>query len=651
MAVFFVFLFVGTPSLVHTQTPDIFGLQPIEESTALSGGDIRVIVAEVIRAVLALLGIIALVLIMYAGYLIMTAAGSEERITSGKDVLRNAVIGLAIILSALAIVQFILNALSRATGFEGAGAPGAPSDVSSFAGSGALGDIVRDHYPFRDQSHVPRNTRISVTFREPINPASMIRDSNGEGGGGNGIIGDCIDPGDRLLDWAIDCDQLDTDVVQIYPSADDAARVPAAALAFSEGQNQEIYTVVFRPLDPLGSDAAPVSYTVLLTSQIEKADGSAAFSGGRFGTSYWWQFETDTQFDVSPPRVQRVYPTPGTANPRNTIVQITFTEAMDPSVVQGALGGENSFLNIIFGLPEVGGHWRVTNAYRTVEFLSDDACGENSCGDVMYCLPTTPVPCPAANPSCSLVLIRTAELLGDDAFEAIPFTGVTDMAGNALDGSDDGIPDGKPLMTGDAIRPIGVGEDRADNYSWDFISTRDIDRSAPYIESVIPGLDQENVPDDAPLEVTFNRPMWLSSFGDVALQEYGLSDESIPSVWYRVLGDVNAAGQTVLRMEHRNFGPNGLDAYYFPSIPSTVKSVTQNCLYPGRGPASNLRNSSPTCIYDEETDVGVDCAPVTRQQDTDTACVFPGAPSQNLWLQGDIASCLSELERNSPTTP
>ena len=63
---------------------DMFGLQPVDENIALSGMDIRLIVARIIRAVLGLLGIITISLMMYAGYTIMTAGGNEEKITTGK---------------------------------------------------------------------------------------------------------------------------------------------------------------------------------------------------------------------------------------------------------------------------------------------------------------------------------------------------------------------------------------------------------------------------------------------------------------------------------------------------------------------------------------------------------------------------------------
>jgi hypothetical protein len=66
----------------------------------------------------------------------MLSGGEEERIARGKTILKNAVIGLAIILSSFIIVQFLLNALSDATGLRGGRGTGGRIEIQSFAGSG-----------------------------------------------------------------------------------------------------------------------------------------------------------------------------------------------------------------------------------------------------------------------------------------------------------------------------------------------------------------------------------------------------------------------------------------------------------------------------------------------------------------------------------
>ncbi|MBU1062963.1 hypothetical protein KJ700_02205, partial [Patescibacteria group bacterium] len=64
-----------------------------------------------IQAILGLLGIIFLILILYAGFNWMTAAGDEEKVTKAKETLSRAIIGLVIIVSAYLITIFVFSKL------------------------------------------------------------------------------------------------------------------------------------------------------------------------------------------------------------------------------------------------------------------------------------------------------------------------------------------------------------------------------------------------------------------------------------------------------------------------------------------------------------------------------------------------------------
>lgn len=74
------------------------------------------IINTVIQAFLGLLGIIFLVLIIYAGYNWMTAQGDEEKVTKAKDTLQRAVIGLIIITVAYSITFFVFSSLPGGSG-------------------------------------------------------------------------------------------------------------------------------------------------------------------------------------------------------------------------------------------------------------------------------------------------------------------------------------------------------------------------------------------------------------------------------------------------------------------------------------------------------------------------------------------------------
>jgi hypothetical protein len=87
--------------------------------TGLSNTDIRITIARIIRVALGLLGIIAIILTLYGGFIYMTAAGNEEKIAQAKKILLNAGVGLVIILSAFGIVSFVISSLVGAGGADG----------------------------------------------------------------------------------------------------------------------------------------------------------------------------------------------------------------------------------------------------------------------------------------------------------------------------------------------------------------------------------------------------------------------------------------------------------------------------------------------------------------------------------------------------
>ncbi|MEK7167242.1 MAG: IPT/TIG domain-containing protein [Patescibacteria group bacterium] len=90
-------------------TQDLLNNAVINQS-GLPYQDLKILIMKIINIVLGFLGIIAIILIIYAGLIWMTAHGDEEKIKTAKKILIDAVIGLAIVLSAFIIVSFILKA-------------------------------------------------------------------------------------------------------------------------------------------------------------------------------------------------------------------------------------------------------------------------------------------------------------------------------------------------------------------------------------------------------------------------------------------------------------------------------------------------------------------------------------------------------------
>lgn len=107
--------------IIMTQPALAVGLQNVNEAidiTASGAGvksDISLIqyVGAIISIFLGILGLIFLLLTIFAGFQWMTAMGNEEKVTKAKKMLTNSVIGLIIIVISYSLSTFIINALTN----------------------------------------------------------------------------------------------------------------------------------------------------------------------------------------------------------------------------------------------------------------------------------------------------------------------------------------------------------------------------------------------------------------------------------------------------------------------------------------------------------------------------------------------------------
>ncbi len=70
------------------------------------------IIVGILNIILGFLGIFMVCLMVYAGFLYMTAGGDEKKTTAAKGYITNSIIGIAIVLAAFAITWFVTNTLS-----------------------------------------------------------------------------------------------------------------------------------------------------------------------------------------------------------------------------------------------------------------------------------------------------------------------------------------------------------------------------------------------------------------------------------------------------------------------------------------------------------------------------------------------------------
>jgi len=592
----------------------------------LSDQDPRITIARVIQVALGFLGIIAVGLIMYAGWMWMVSEGNEEKITKAKNILKNAIIGLIIILSSFAIASFILNRLMGATGGgPGAGGGGPGGGPGAGGGVGVMGSCtVESVYPEPNQKEVPRNTSIIVSFKEEIATSTIMDSSN------NILINN----------------------VKIYKSNDDPANVNnlVADVKVTTTDNK---TFIFSPGVYLGSPSESIWYTIYLSNAIKKVSGGGIFD--TCGRDYLeWQFQVSEKLDLTPPQVGvanegGISPKPASTKPRNSVIQINFNEAINPITISGnaeeisnyikvecTSGADCSPANDGYFACGAGtclkGKFIISNQYRTVEFISNNQCGVNGCGEKIYCLPG------GSQIRVELKAAALADCGTDNCASRSPYNtcnthcqdaagknypasdidlldGVMDVAFNSLDGNRDGDADGPATFYNENSPDASNG----DNYQWSFSVSEEIDLSPPKITATTQedasGVEQplnqgaSSTHLANPILINFDKVMMSSSLktGSVIINNGRediehksiniLSDEV--SYWIGKSdidnNDDGEADGTRAEIRHSMFADS---TNYRTQVGSGIKDINQNCFKPSSGPGCI---GSPSCCAGVQT--------------------------------------------------
>lgn len=86
-----------------------------------------VLVGSILNGLLSLVGVIFLVIIVWGGFLWMTARGNDQTVEKAKQLITSAVIGLIIIAGGYAITNFVLTQIIAAT--TGASSEAPPAEA------------------------------------------------------------------------------------------------------------------------------------------------------------------------------------------------------------------------------------------------------------------------------------------------------------------------------------------------------------------------------------------------------------------------------------------------------------------------------------------------------------------------------------------
>ncbi len=557
LGVVFLFLTLGIGVWFHPALAQT-ALDSVGTASGLPTDNIAIIIARIIRIVLSILGIISVILILYGGWIFMTSQGDPTKVKKAIAIIKNTVIGLIIILTSYGIASFILDRLIDAAGLGGVSSVSAQYSEPL---SGSLGGgILEDHYPARNATDIPRNTKIIVTFKEAISLDSLI-----DG-------------------YAVDATYTDLHVenVLIYPTAlGETSALLADDVVVSYDTNHEIF--VFDPVDLLGSAQEDTNYTVVLGDGITKADGEDAFTGV-YGDGYQWTFEVSTEVDLTPPTVTYVIPpaTSTDAYDRNISIEITFSEAMDPVAATGTYDGRAIFFDnaavyqMTEGQLQVTGTFEIGNNYRTITFTTDDVCGVDPCGDEIYCLPGLQ----------TIQVEAHAATLGTEPPGALmtagTYDGLTDICGNSLDGDAD-----ETTIGSDTDTVTGLDETGAiitnDDYTWDFTTTNNVNDTVPEIVSLDPGVGEDEADNLDEVDVEFSVLMKATTLHTSSVS---LWPDPLYEMWFSVYKTDSTVATTV-SISHPTLvstADGGWD--YYPVVTNDVKSSYQICLYPAYGPSA-----------------------------------------------------------------
>lgn len=339
--------------------------------------------------------------------------------------------------------------------------------------------------------------------------------------------------------------------------------------------------------------------------------------------------------------------------PRNTVIQINFNEAIMPITVSGNADDVSNYIRVVnnAGVLADGaacttndeclsfncsgtcvnnylaGEFILSNIYRTVEFVSDNLCGVNGCGEEIYCLPENSnikveieaatldacINCSSKAPYFDCNSGHCFDSVANIFFplSALPMDGVMDAALNSLDGDRSGDAIGKSAILADYYNEntaSGIG----DSYLWSFFINDLIDLTPPVVDSVFPTIGDAGVSVYDDIALGYSKVMMCSSVrtgqktivnGNDSIVHHNMNAWSVGGAGFgywtacRGVDDGPIDGEydwSEAQLRHSEFP----DASSIRSqAGSGLKDIYQNCFKPSADSAacSTVNDLNPSC--------------------------------------------------------
>ncbi|MCW1929992.1 MAG: Ig-like domain-containing protein [Candidatus Kerfeldbacteria bacterium] len=287
----------------------------------LSSTDPVTVILNILAWFLGIVALIALGLTVYGGFLWMTSGGNEEKVEKAKQVLRNAIIGLLIILSAWGIVLYVIGVFSDATGTSTTNGNGTGGSCigCSIPSSGDTFGVLSTN-PTASETNVVLCTDVTVRMTDAVDQSTVTPDAffmqvvDGRNAGAactqntecsSGLCSESLCQGD----------------------------VVAGTIGFAPGESTSYFNFV--PTQTFEQDttyevtvAGGADGVLSLDTTDDGVDDSLSM-----GATYTWQFTTGSETDTTPPTVEvsssSPYPADGTTNVcLYTVINFDFSEPM-----------------------------------------------------------------------------------------------------------------------------------------------------------------------------------------------------------------------------------------------------------------------------------------------------------------------------------
>lgn len=350
--------------------------------------------------------------------------------------------------------------------------------------------------------------------------------------------------------------------------------------------------------------------------------------------------------------------------PRNSAIQFNFNEAVNPMTVSGSADEVSKYIRVLnynkAALPAnsacsnnsdclsykcensiclgsyLSGRFMVSNNYKTVEFLTDDECGLNACGDKIYCLPanshlkveisaanlqtcTSSVDCSALSPFTSCLpnidlgynTCQNPDKNNYPVADIKNIDGVVDAAANSFDGDRSKFSFGPVDFYNENQPKEG---NKKDNYSWSFYVTDKIDLTPPKITMVSPRQDARKVSLAEPIKIHFNKLMLNSTLTSGSVNVLS-ADKNVkhnlinlrsaspsPLGFWMTSENIDTEplnGEPDLTITTISHSPFSESLTFYAQVGSGVKDIYQNCYKPSIGPGCSDTDAS--CCFGKDS--------------------------------------------------